>query len=342
MSANFYELLTVHPRASTEVIEAAFKVLVAKHHPDHAGDPKVMANIVEARKVLVNPVQRKKYDASIKKNTDGKTIIGSYEVVKFLAEGAMGRTYIVRHLLTGQLACIKCCLGVGPEYEEVMINEAKAIWDLRHYAFPAIREVMKLEDGAIAIVMNYIPGPTLEQAVKHLGKIDPEHVGWIFMRLLAGLNYLHANGVVHGDIKPQNIILQPESHGAVLIDFGLSMVKPTSKDSNIGFTAHFSPPEQLEKDRKPLIPETDLYSLGMTILYALTGKLTTLKDPLPKEVPYALQEFVKKLVHPDIRQRPNWQKLDILQEIQAVRTRSFGAGNTRGKSFPTVPYDKIT
>ena len=214
------------------------------------------------------------------------------------------------------------------------------MWDIRHYAFPAIREVLKLDDGAVAIIMSYVPGPTLDQAVKHLGKIDPEHCGWIFERLMAGLSYLHANGVVHGDIKPQNVILQPESHGAVMIDFGLSMVKPTSMDHNIGFTNHFSPPEQLEADRKPLIPETDLYSLGMTMLYAFTGKMSKRDESLrSSDVPVGIREFLRMMTAPNITDRPNWQSMDILKEIHDLRIKCFGTRNTRGKIFPKVPYD---
>lgn len=335
-----YSLLNVDQRASSDVIQAAFKVLTLKYHPDkNSGDTSLFKKLVEAREILLDSRKREEYDRSLKTGLSGKKVIGSYEILKFLAEGAMGRTYLVRHLMTKKLAVLKSCLEISPEHEEIMLNEAGAIWDIRHYAFPAIREVLKLDDGAVAIVMSYIPGPTLEQAVKHLGALEPVHVGWIFERLLAGLNYLHANGVIHGDIKPQNIILQPESHGAVMIDFGLSMVKPTGKSMNIGYTEHFSPPEQLSSERKPLIPETDLYALGMTMFYALTGKLTKREDRLPSSLPSDMVKFIKVLTDPDIRKRPNWQTADLLREISQVRIKAFGSRNTGGKLFPSVPYD---
>lgn len=339
--ANLYQTLNVDPRASDEVIQAAFRVLANKYHPDHpTGSVELFRGIDEARKTLLDSKKRKSYDKELSLGLAGKKVIGSYEVVKFLAEGAMGRTYVVRHLLTKKLAVLKACLEVSPEHEEIMLNEARAIWDIRHYAFPAVREVIKLDDGALAIVMTYVPGPTIEQAVNHLGPIDPKHVGWIFERLLAGLNYLHANGVIHGDLKPQNVILQPDSHGAVMIDFGLSMVKPTGRDSNIGFTAHFSPPEQLSVDRKPLIPESDLYALGMTMIYALTGKLAKRTDPALKKTPDEIQKFLLNLTHPDILKRPNWNN-DLLQTFGAIRVKCFGSRNTRGEVFPHVPCDII-
>lgn len=339
---NLYQVLNVDPRASTDVIQAAFKVLASKYHPDKpGGDTEIFQKLTEARDLLTNSQKRQNYDHSLKTGMSGKKIIGSYEILKFLAEGAIGRTYVVRHLMTRKLAVLKACLEISPEHEEIMLNEAGAIWDIRHYAFPAIREVLKLDDGAVAIVMSYIPGPTLEQAVKHLGSLEPIHVGWIFERLLAGLNYLHANGVIHGDIKPQNIVLNPESHGAVMIDFGLAMVKPTSKSLNIGYTDHFSPPEQLSSDRKPLIPESDLYALGMTMLYALTGKLTKRGDRLPNTIPPEMAKYIQVLTDPDIRKRPNWQTADLLYEFGQLRTKVFGSRNTKGKTFPAVPFDIV-
>ena len=339
---NYYTLLNVDKRASVDVIQAAFKVLAVQHHPDHNGNPNIFKELINARDTLTDSKRRKIYDQELSNAIDpNKPLIKDYEVLKFIAEGAMGRTYIVRHKLIKKLACLKACLAVGPEYEQVMLNEASAIWDIRHYAFPAIRDVFHLEDGALAIVMSYVPGPTLDQCVKHVGPIDPEHCSWIFDRLLAGLNYLHANGVVHGDIKPQNIIIQPERHSAVLIDFGLSMVKPTKKDHNIGYTEYFSPPEQLAKERKPLIPETDLYSLGMSMLYTLNGKMLAKGDPWPK-MPIPLKNFLLKLINLDINLRPNWQKSNLLDDFRNVRISCFGTNNSKGKKFPNVPFDTIT
>jgi serine/threonine protein kinase len=339
--ATHYQNLNVDPRASIEVIQAAFRTLALKYHPDHMGGSVELFRLIdEARHVLSDPTKRREYDSSLKHFFDDKKVIGSYEILKFIAEGAMGRTYLARHLLTKKLSVIKACLKVGPEYEALMMNEASAIWDIRHYAFPAIREVMRLEDGAIGIVQSYVPGPTLEQVVKQIGALEPEHVGWIFERLLAGLNYLHANGVIHGDIKPQNIIIQPESHGAVMVDFGLSMIKPTGKDSNMGYTDHFSPPEQRNDHSKPLIPESDLFALGMTMAYLLTGKMVKRTDPLLKNSPKELVDFIKELTHPDVLKRPNWES-NLLQQIGDIRTKCFGTRNTRGKLFPAVKYDTV-
>src|SRR5205814_52672 len=98
---------------------------------------------------------------------------------------------------------------------------------------------------------------------------DPEHVAWITERILNILKYLHMHGVVHGDLKPNNVIIQTESHTVTLVDYGLSAARPTSATQVKGYTPHFAAPEQIAGGS--LLPETDLFGLGMTLVFALGG-----------------------------------------------------------------------
>jgi serine/threonine protein kinase len=83
------------------------------------------------------------------------------------------------------------------------------MWDLRHYSIPAARDLIQLDDSTMALVMSYIPGPTLAQVIEKSGRMDAEHVAWISQRILNALMYMHERGIVHGDLKPQNIIIEP-------------------------------------------------------------------------------------------------------------------------------------
>jgi len=168
--------------------------------------------------------------------------------------------------------------------------------------------------------------------VEKKGKLDAEHVAWIMWRVLNALQYLHFNGVIHGDIKPQNIIVQPKKHMAVLVDFGLAMVKPKSNDQNLGYTELFSPPEQ--ERGEPLIPETDFYSLGMTAIYALTASEDRLRRrELPTTVPGPLRDFLSCLVAHNTLSRPNWNMMDLCDEIAKVREKSFGRVHSNMKEL---------
>ncbi|MEK9195536.1 MAG: protein kinase, partial [Patescibacteria group bacterium] len=148
-------------------------------------------------------------------------------------------------------------------------------------------------------------------------------------RLINALKYMHLSGVVHGDIKPQNIIIQPEDHMAVLVDYGFSAMRPTRDSDNRGYTEFFAPPEQLNKN-SPLIPECDFYSLGMTMIYALSGGMDNVKRlRVPENVPEPVCDFIRKLIARDVLARPNWSKEDLFQTIQDVRTRAFGRARSQ-------------
>jgi serine/threonine-protein kinase len=263
-----------------------------------------------------------------------EVIIGDYRVLEPIASGAIGDTYKAQHLLIGEISCIKHCHLMSPDTERILYDEARAIWDLRHYALPAMRNVYKLPDGTVALVMSYIEGPTLKQLVEKVGPLDAEHVAWIFERLLNALSYLHDNGVLHGDIKPQNIIIQPGKHMAVLIDFGLSQIKPSVKDTSKGYTEIFSAPEQVST-KYPLLPETDLYCLGLSMLYALNGNLDlVIQRQIPTDVPEPLFHFLNSLMFRDVSRRTNWDKENLLEKIAKVRIESFGRRQSGMKPIP--------
>ena len=250
-------------------------------------------------------------------------IFGNYKVVKKIAEGGFGVTYKAEHIRLGTPVCIKYASRISKKDKKTLLDEAKMIWDLRHFGIPAVRDVFETSEGHVAMVMSYIPGPTLADIRKksdHEDGIDPEHVGWITDRLLNILKYLHLHGVVHGDIKPQNIIIQPRDHTIVLVDYGLSDFMPLPDSKTKGYTPYFAAPEQIE--RNPLIPETDFYSLGMTMIYALGGDVEKIK--VPGNTPKAMCEFIKKLIKIEPLSRPSWSDEDLCDSIRQVRVDDFG------------------
>lgn len=324
MSSNddHYATLEVDPRASAEVIRAAHSALAAKATAARK------AELDAALEVLGYPQKRQVYDA--KRNEQVGKVIGQYKVVEKIAEGGFGTTYKGEHVRLGVPVCIKHCSEIDRAMDRILEQEARAVWDLRHYAIPAMRDILRLDDGSSALVMSYVEGPTLEQIVQKGGQMDPEHVIWIMQRVLNALQYLHHHGVVHGDIKPQNIIVQPDKHMAVLVDYGLAMVKPRASDENIGYTEVYSPPEQIEG--KPLLPETDLYSLGMTALYALNNNERLVRQKkLSTKVPKPMRDFITSLIVRDTLSRPNWAKADLCDQIIEVRREAFGRAQSNLK-----------
>jgi len=282
----------------------------------------------EAHVVLKNKRSRAKYNHELLKHHG--TTIGDYRVLEEIAEGGFGITYRGEHVTLGTPVCIKHASSISPQDEEILMEEARAIWDLRHFAIPAVRNILKLDDGSVALVMSYIPGPTLFEIIEENGRLSPEHVCWIAERILNALKYLHFHGVIHGDVKPGNVIIQPDSHMVALVDYGLSLIRPSRSDKSKGYTPMFAPPEQIQG--RSLLPESDLYSLGMTMVFALGGDVN--KKQVPTSVPEPLCRFVKKLITYDMMSRPRWDKQDLIGELQDIRQKTFKRTSSFGMKIP--------
>src|SRR3989344_5575769 len=143
--------------------------------------------------------------------------------------------------------------------------------------------------------------------------------------LLQALHYLHSKGIVHSDVKPQNIIVQPKQHNAVLVDYGLSSFRPSGDTRPLGYTEAWAAPELLLG--KPPLPESDLYGAGMALLYALGGDI--LPKSIPATVPAPLREFCESLLKYDAKERPRWESVDLVKRLSDIRQEAFGRRHTR-------------
>lgn len=330
---NYYELLQVHQRAHPEVIHAAYKALHKLHDPNRPENKRIAQDFNEAFRVLSRSDLRKEYNASLSHKGTGE-IIGSFCKLEQIAEGAFGKTFKGEHIRLGELVCMKDCSNVRPEYYPMLEDEARAMWNLSHYEIPAIRDLVLSQDGSPVLIMSYVPGDTLEERVRKVVRIrKPEAVTIIAERVLNALMYIHYRDVVHGDLKPQNIIIQPDQHTISLVDFGLSVTKAHAGPSPKGYTPLFAPPEEVSGLQ--LLPQSDFYSLGMTMIYALNGgdeQLTKAKH-VPASTPEPLCEFINKLIVRDLIARPHWSKVNLCEEIEKVRVRSFGRAHTGMESI---------
>ena len=234
--------------------------------------------------------------------------------------------------------CIKDCLHPDPALDDILIREAKTIWNMRHYSIPSVQNLIRMPNGRLALVMDYIEGRTLAREVENHGTLDPEHVCWIAERTLNVLMYMHfEHGVIHGDIKPQNIIIQ-DKHMIVLVDYGLSVVKPKSDTKNLGYTRIFAPPEQL-KENSPLLPQSDFYSLGMSMIFALCGgnMYQVERKRIPDSTPQPIRDFIEPLVRLNVLERPEWIDQNgesLFDKIQKIRLEVFKRARSNMKPLP--------
>jgi serine/threonine-protein kinase len=201
---------------------------------------------------------------------------GPYEVMGLIGRGGNATVYKVRHRTTGAVAALKAgppLLKLEPDAAERFQQEFKAIAPLRH---PSVARALALseQDGVPYLVLEYVPGQSLDDWVKEKGPLPITQAVAVIRQIADGLRYLHGNHILHRDIKPGNILLTPYDQ-AKLVDFGL--LKNLKHDKHLTTsrramgTIDYGAPEQFE-DAKRVDHRCDIFSLAATFYTALTGK----------------------------------------------------------------------
>ncbi len=260
---------------------------------------------------------------------DKRPRVGNYEIIKQIGEGGFAYTYLARHVLLDAYVCLKQNIELDPEDRAILLQEAKMLFGLDFYCLATVRDVIELDDESIVVVMRFVDGAELYKLKEEMYPkgIDPEAVCWMTQRLLETLKYLHSESIIHGDIKPQNIILAESrkypgfaSHAAWLVDFGLATLKPKRMTRCPGYTPAFAAPEQLAG--KPPIPHTDIYGLGATMIHALGGDIGAMT--MPDSVPGDLQRFFSQMVVRQALKRPS-DISKLQRHLSDLRQKLFGS-----------------
>ena len=242
-------------------------------------------------------------------------VVGNYRIESVLGVGAYGSVYLALHRAVDRTAAIK---ALHPKYarnEDVrnrLLAEQAFLDAIRHSAIVSLYDV-HVEGGEVFLVMEFVDGPTLWDASREQG-LEWERVAILGQQLLGGLALAHARGIVHRDVKPQNVLLGEQS--AKLLDFGIAQVLRdlgSASTGGIPGTPAFMAPELWQGT--PATPASDVYALGLTLWYAL-GRA-------PPGIPSSTEEWRAWHVEtgpPDIRSvRPDVP--DWLAEVLVRATR---------------------
>lgn len=209
-----------------------------------------------------------------------------YEIIRILGRGGFGITFLARNaVLPGKPLCVikQLCPKASSakslkKASERFEKEAKTLGQLgSHSQIPMLLDYFE-GNGEFYLVQEYVRGSTLAREVRRNGRKGEAAVKQFLQELLPVLKYLHRNHVIHRDIKPQNLLRCEDDQRFVLIDFGAVKEKlaeacddASYKNMSTNFigTMGFAPPEQFS-----LCPvyASDIYALGVTCLYLLTGK----------------------------------------------------------------------
>jgi len=249
-------------------------------------------------------------------------ISGKYRILEKIGEGGMGTVYRALQIDVERVVALKMLspfLAGDPSFLERFRQEALVIARLSH---PSIVNVIGIEQhvGTFCIVMEFIDGETLESIMNRRGALERKQAVDICRRVAGALEYAHSKGIVHRDIKPDNIMVMPDG-GLKVTDFGLARWSGSSLKTDPGIsmgTPKFMSPEQATGEE--VDNRSDLYSLGLVLYYLLTGRfafdshnaaemaLLQQNAPLPPSVhspdlPPAVDAFFKKCLEPQRGER---------------------------------------
>lgn len=277
--------------------------------------------------------------------------ISGCEILNKVAEGGMGAVYKARHKALNRIVCVKIlspALANDKKAVELFLTEARAIAELDHPNIVNVYNVGK-EKGYYFIVMSYIEGQTLSMMLKRNKVLPIGIILDLFEGVLQGLSAAHEKGIIHRDIKPSNILINPQMQPKV-VDFGIAKKvdksKGSTKTTELAGTAYFIAPEQaLGKD---LDTRADLYSVGASMYYVLTGQFPYngkntidiiqkhINDPVPnpakirKDMPGWLALAVQKLMskNPDDRFQTAKETYLYFQKMRAEDQLRVKMGNS--------------
>ncbi|MBU2609831.1 MAG: protein kinase [Chloroflexi bacterium] len=199
-----------------------------------------------------------------------------YQLLEGLGKGGMAYVYRARDLMLERYVGVKIMredYSRDPAFQERFRQEAKAAANLSHPNIVTVHD-FGLDAGKLFIVMEYVPGTDLKTLLQQRGRFTPEEALPLVIQACAGIGYAHRAGLVHCDVKPQNMLVTPDQRLKVA-DFGiaraLASIRPDERSDVVWGSPQYFSPEQASGAAPS--PASDVYSLGVVMYEMLTGAL---------------------------------------------------------------------
>src|SRR5436190_1954443 len=214
----------------------------------------------------------------------GQTLAGKYLVERLIKRGGMGAVYEGKHVLMDKTVAIKVlhpALALDDDVVRRFSREAKAASRISHPHAVSVTDFGESETGVVFLVMEYLDGQTLKEIIKSEGPMRVDRVVEIVGQVAGALDVAHEQGVVHRDLKSDNIMIAQTNGGdwAKVLDFGIAKIQETdTRDADITAanlvigTPQYMSPEQCSQSGT-IDARSDIYSLGIIIYEMLAGQL---------------------------------------------------------------------
>jgi len=275
-------------------------------------------------------------------------LAGRYSIERELGRGGMGIVLLARDVALDRPVAIKLLpphLATRPDERDRFLQEARTAAGLAHPNIVPIH-LVEAHGDLVFFVMGFVDGETLRDRVERAGPLPPRLATKLLQEVAWALGAAHQRGVIHRDVKPDNIMIERATERAVVTDFGIALGRRAPESAGgrgaVTGTARYMSPEQACGE--PVDARSDLYSLGATFFYALTGRApfeaanvpailtkhvyepAPLVQALRPEVPAKLSAVVDRLLRKAPPER--FQTADDLARV---------AGELRGRDFRAPP-----
>jgi serine/threonine protein kinase len=248
--------------------------------------------------------------------------LGKHTIGAVIGVGGIAAVYEARHPVLDKVIAVKILhrrYAKDAELSARFVREARETAALGHPAFVAVHDAGTTDDGCAFIEMDRLEGRELYSMRKEAGPLEIERVIWIATSILDALTVLHGRGVIHRDLKTQNIYVVPTPAGdqIKLLDLGFAKVedslKLTSKQQILGTPFYISPEQYL--DPSGVDARADLFSLGVVMFELLTG-----------DWPYTWEnkrDLLGKVMDGDLERHPIARRPDVPEWLDAIVARAL-------------------
>ena len=238
----------------------------------------------------------------------GTTLAGKYRLDRIVATGGMATVFAGTHAWTEREVAVKILNyehARDPEVVRRFLQEARAAAQLKHPNIVDVLDMGQDDDGTVFLVLELLHGETLKARFKR-GPVQLHELGPLLAPILRAVSSAHGKGVVHRDLKPDNIFLAIEPHAELdhdpvpkLLDFGIAKVanegdSGSTRTGTMVGTPQYMAPEQVRGDRE-VGPRADVWSMGVLLHYALTRKMPFNAETAPAVLARVLTERAKPI-----------------------------------------------
>ena len=202
-------------------------------------------------------------------------LAGQYDVLREIGRGGMGVVYLANDPRLDRRVAIKTLpphLAHDPGIRERFLREARTAGALSHQNIVPIHRADDIA-GRVFFVMGYVDGQSIAQHIRARGRLDAREVAHMLIDVAGALGYAHARGVIHRDVKAENILIDRTTGRAMVTDFGIARLAeatPLTSTGQVLGTVYYLSPEQISGDT--VDARSDIYSLGVVGFYALAGR----------------------------------------------------------------------